>query len=430
MQKLSNAIASLCVTAMTVGLPAAYAQEAMNGPGPGPRGGGPGCDFFPASAAVGADVGASYFGPPPSSVNPSLVGPLQLLRNGQVNIEEGNVTVPLYEGRTLISDPRKIDRATDRIVRDSRGRVTGIRTTWFILTDTTDRGQADSLGLNFAPKLQFTGRSVVDAALNEAGVLVFSGGGVDFSPDRIVVPGPDDAPFPPAQAQPGSVGDEDYSPIIRITNGGGIIYNASVVAQGVTRDQINFPEGSPDYARVHDAVLAVDTTEEGNETVTMTLSQGFTFGRPIWYLTTEASDPVAAALEHVTYTPRLARVVLGGDDSFSSAIERIFIATNGPSEGGCENPQRQGLFAALLDGHRPNNVLGGVNTIATDYSPLWDANLYEWTPEAVAAGYRGLENEEFRILTLVQEGFLTGPEGAPFGSTGFIINCPPVMRLL
>lgn len=430
MQIVTKTFASLCIAAMAAGAPVAFAQQASNGPGPGPRGGGPGCDFFPAPASVGTEVGISYFGEPPSTVNPSLVGPVQLLRNGQVNIDEGNVTVPLYEGRTLIRDPRKIDRAVDRVVNDARGRPIGIRTTWFILTDTTDRGQADALGLNFAPKLQFTGRSVVDAALNEGGILVFSGGVVDFSPDRIVVPGPADAPFPPAQAQAGSVGDDDYSPIIRITNGGGIIYNASVIAQGVTREQINFPEGNPNYARVHDAALAVDTTELNGETVTMALSQGFTFGRPIWYLTTEASDPIAAAVEHVTFTPRLGRVMLGFDDSFTSAVERIFIALNGPSEGGCENPQRQGLFAALLDGHRPNNVLGGVNTIATDYSPLWDANIFAWTPEAIQAGYRSLENEEFRILTLVQEGFLTGPEGAEFGSSGFIINCPPVLRLL
>jgi hypothetical protein len=37
--------------------------------------------------------------------------------------------------------------------------------------------------------------------------------------------------------------------------------------------------------------------------------------------------------------------------------------------------------------------------------------------------------EEFQILTLVQDGILTGPEGAPFGDSHVIINCPPVQRL-
>src|SRR6266849_581240 len=45
------------------------------GPGPGPIGPGPGCNLLPAPASVGATVNLSYFGPPPSESNPSLVGP-------------------------------------------------------------------------------------------------------------------------------------------------------------------------------------------------------------------------------------------------------------------------------------------------------------------------------------------------------------------
>ena len=120
---------------------------------------------------------------------------------------------------------------------------------------------------------------------------------------------------------------------------------------------------------------------------------------------------------------------LGDDDSFSSPIERIFIATNGPEQGSCANPLRQGLSADLADGFRPNNTLGGIPTLALDYSPAWDANLYEWTPSAIASGYRGQLREEFNILTFVSDGLLTGPGGAAFGSAGFAINCPIVIRL-
>jgi hypothetical protein len=60
---------------------------------------------------------------------------------------------------------------------------------------------------------------------------------------------------------------------------------------------------------------------------------------------------------------------------------------------------------------------------------MWDANLYEWTPDAVTDGYREQLREEFQILTLVKDGLLTGPAGAPFGSAGFSINCPIVLRL-
>ena len=85
--------------------------------------------------------------------------------------------------------------------------------------------------------------------------------------------------------------------------------------------------------------------------------------------------------------------------------------------------------ADLADGHRPNNTLGGIPTLALDYSPAWDANLYAWTPAAITSGYRGQLREEFNILTFVSDGLLTGPGGAPFGSAGFSINCPIVIRL-
>lgn len=451
--RMRKIISAFVGAAMTLSSVAASAQSVVsNGPGPGPRGGGPGCDFFPAPPSIGSAVGLGYFGPPPSTVNPSLVGPLPLLGNGQVNELEGNVTVPLYRGFTLIRSFRDFNRDTDTIIHDRRGRPFALRETWFLLTDTTDQGQAQSLGLNFAPKLQFAGDVIVDAVLNADGMLIFESGLVDFTPDRVLVASETDengeGAFPPAEFRPGSVGDDGYSPIIRIVNGGGIIYNAPVVAQGASIEEIHFPDGDPDYSVVHDSILAISTTaqdefgnpeldDDGNvefdefeATATLQLVQGFTFGRPLWYMVTEASLDVAAAIEHVTYAPRLQGIIVGRDDSFSSAVERIFIATNGPSDGGCENPQRQGLNASLRDGFRPNNVFGGVNTVATDYSPLWDANLYEWTPEAIAAGHRSLENEEFRILTLVQEGFLTGPGGTDFGSAGFIINCPPVQRLL
>src|ERR1700752_2179025 len=96
------------------------------------------------------------------------------------------------------------------------------------------------------------------------------------------------------------------------------------------------------------------------------LINGFSFGKPVWYMSMDTSIPLGAAIEHNTYAPLMANLHLGGDDSFSSPIERIFISTNGPQDGGCANPLRQGLSADLLDGYRPNNVLGGIPSLATD----------------------------------------------------------------
>ena len=68
----------------------------------------------------------------------------------------------------------------------------------------------------------------------------------------------------------------------------------------------------------------------------------------------------------------------------SSSPDRSIITANGPT--GVDNPQRQGLNSAVMGEGSPLNVFGGIPTIATDYSPLWDANLGEWTPEAIEMG--------------------------------------------
>ncbi len=370
-------------------------------PSPGVFGPGPGCNLFPAPASVGATVGLSYFGPPPSTNNPSLVGPVQLVKSGRVDDAKGTVTLPLY-----------------------RGSMTGSKkAVWFILTDSNDPEISSLLGLNYSAKLNFAANGARTASFDAENNLVFDRGTVDFKPERSVTPGLSSAPFPPTAAQPGSVGDAYYSPIVRV---GDVIYNAPVIAFDVEAGDINFPSGNPDYTKVHDEVLAIDTTQM---TVTLQMVNGFSFGRPLWYISTDASLPDVAAIEGATYAPLMHSLVTGRDDSFSSPVERLFIAVNGPQEGGCANPMRQGLYAALTDGHRPNNVFGGIPTIAPDYSPLWNGNLYEWTQDAINKGYRGQLREEFQILTYVQDGILTGPGGAKFGDSQFIVNCPPIQRL-
>ncbi|MGC4051227.1 MAG: hypothetical protein QM757_17845 [Paludibaculum sp.] len=386
-------LAALMLSALPVAL--------MAQPSPGVFGPGPGCNLFPASASVGATVGLSYFGPPPSSTNPSLVGPVQLVKSGQIDEKAGTITLPLYRG-TLNGSNKAV---------------------WFILTDVNDPELASLLGLNYSAKLNFAANGARNAWFDADNNVVFDRGTVDFTPARKVVAGSSATPFPPSVAEPGSIGDDDYSPLIKLGN---VVYNAPVVAFGVEAADINFPAGNVDYTKVHDEVVAIDTTEM---TVTIQLVNGFSFGRPLWYMSTEASLANVAAIEGATYAPRLQKLVTGRDDSFSSPVERLFIAVNGPSDDGCTNPMRQGLYAALTDGYRPNNVFGGIPTIAPDYSPLWNGNLYEWTQPAIARGYRGQLREEFQILTYVKDGILTGPGGSKFGDSQFIVNCPPVQRL-
>jgi hypothetical protein len=210
---------------------------------------------------------------------------------------------------------------------------------------------------------------------------------------------------------------------VRIQNAGNFIWNAPIVAFNVEASQIAFCDGNPNYSLVHDKVLKICPE---TQTVTLKLTQGFSFERPVLYLSTDANDPVAAALEGATYAPGLRDVTVGHDDGAFSAVERLFLFANGPTGKG--NPQRQGLNSALSDGLSPLNVLGGIPTVATDYSPLWDLNLGVWTEDAIRKGYRSRLTEEFMVLKFVQDGWVTGPNGGKYGSTGFIVNCPIAWR--
>lgn len=367
-----------------------------------------GCRAEPSSPSIGADVPASYFGPPPATVNPSQIGPRQLLTSGPVDTAARIVTVPLYRG--------EMARTGESV--------------WYILTDTTDEGNAQGLGLNFSSKLNYaaTGRGVRNATLMRDGLLVFDAGEVDFAPERRVeAGGPGLRAFPPSVAGPGSVGDASYSPLVKIRNAGGHVYNAPVIAMGVSADELAIAgaAGAVDRSVVHDKVVAIDMEAE---TVTLGLTAGFSFGRPVLYLSMDTSTDGTAALEGATLAPGLQDIEVGNDDSAFSAVERIFVFTNGHTD--CDNPHRQGLAAAINDGETPFNVLGGIPTVATDYSPLWDVNLGEWTQNAIARGIRARLIDEFQVLSFAEFGFLTGPDGAEYGSVGAIVNCPIVFRFL
>jgi hypothetical protein len=363
-----TAVVACCSALAALGVGTAVGQE-----------GSPVDDVRPAPGAFGTDVPVTYQGPPPSSVRKELIGPHELVRAGDYDLEQGTVTMPLYRGE----------------VGASR------RAVWYILTDTSDRDEADSLGLNFSPKLKYGDVDLATrkARLVKGNMLRFDSGTVDFSPERRIAPGTGMDAYPPSVADPGSRGSETYSPLVKVRNTR-TVYNAPVVSMASPEElQAMTTAGTVDHAKVHDKVVAVDYAER---TVTLELTTGFSFSRPILYLSTDANDPAVATLEASTFAPGLQDVTVGGDDGAFSAVERIFIASNGPT--GAEHPQRQGLNSALVDGRSPLNVFGGIPTIATDYSPLWDANIYTWTKASIDKGYRARETEEFRILGLAQQG--------------------------
>ena len=155
-------------------------------------------------------IAAGYQGPFASNNDHALVGPVDLLRSGNVNYGANpNITIPLYYGTSA-----------------------GGNGYWWIVTDTSDEGNSVQLGLNFAPKLRFCAQGMTSSGLKGAEQLEIVNntvagrvGMVDFSPVRNIVPG-SPQPFPPAHIQPGSVGDDNYTPLIQLTNAGSEVWNA------------------------------------------------------------------------------------------------------------------------------------------------------------------------------------------------------------
>src|SRR5947209_19820526 len=171
--------------------------RAGNGPGPAANGPGPGCNVIPPEASIGTKVDISEFPPPDSLTDRELAGPVQLLRSGKFDIPierltgvevpsgspRGTITLPLFKG--AVKTP------------------SGLKPAWYIILDAGDQAEADRLGVNFSRKLRNAGDAARPATRRADGTFLFESGIVDFSPDRVVIPGPEDRPFPPRIAQPG-----------------------------------------------------------------------------------------------------------------------------------------------------------------------------------------------------------------------------------
>jgi hypothetical protein len=128
--------------------------------------------------------------------------------------------------------------------------------------------------------------------------------------------------------------------------------------------------------------------------------------------------PVLAALLAMV-APAAAMADGGGRTQFiPSAHEN---GDNGAT--GVNNPQRQGLNSAVVDGLDPLNVLAWTPNQGR-YSPLWDVHL-----AARAPGVAPTRQTEFaKIADLGRAGTLTAPDGDPFGPSGFIVDCPIVSQ--
>lgn len=298
----------------------------------------------------------------------------------------GSVTLPLFEGRH--------DGAT----------------VWYVVTESSNPGDARRRGVNEArPLSNALGTQAVQRARSVDGVVDFAGT-VDFAPERIVVPGPDQ--FPPAEFQAGAVGDADYSPLTTLD--GRTVINATHVAND---------------SGLHDAVIDIDRE---TRQVTLDTLNGFYEDDGVQYLHQEASVELVAALEGSTWAPNLDFAPTAGVfDRKESARAAIIPVVNGPR--GVDNPQRQGLQSAVSGEGDPLNVTQ-VEPGDNDYTPVWDVTPVAWTQEAIDAGQRVLLTDHEKIADLFEDGLLVSAGGGPANESlkGIqalpgISNCPIVI---
>jgi hypothetical protein len=266
---------------------------------------------------------------------------------------------------------------------------------WYIVVEASDSRAADRFGVRVAQKLQnAAGSAAVQDGELDRGVLV-TPGSVDFSPDQQVAGSPGTG-FPPVLAEPGSVGEGGYSPLVQLPDGS--VINAPVVANATG---------------AHDKVQVLDLAAGR---VSLRLTHGFARGGAVRYLSTDASDPGVAALEASTWAAPLEQAPGLGDDSTASSRATLAAFVNGPL---APASARQGLNSALLGGGDPLNVLAWLPNQGR-YSPLWDVHLAAWAPGQTAERVMEVADVE----ELAEAGRVTGPDGGPWTANGIVVNCP------
>jgi hypothetical protein len=282
-----------------------------------------------------------------------------------------------------------------------RGTANG-KTVWYILTDASSAAVAKKYGVNYAPSLASIGNDATQTASRNADGSYMFQGAPDFSGARTYVASA--GGFPPSAATPGGVADALYSPFVRAQGIAGVL-NAPIVATGDGEYDVTT------HANTEDRVLAIDTEKK---TVTLALARGLVDGKPVYYLSPEASDATAASVERATFVARLAK-------ARHSAEIPIGVVVNGPRTGSAP----QGLAFLALDtplGQEatletaskvgsPFNVL----SLAPDVKNRYGANGYSPLWNVVVVG----EAQKTRLTSFAQVATISK-------DAGFVVNCPVV----
>jgi hypothetical protein len=271
----------------------------------------------------------------------------------------------------------------------------------YVVTESSSKDDARRRGVNWSPKLaNARGSAAVQKGWYDRRGVLHVEDTVDFTPERVVTPGP--TGFPPAAASPGAFGQARYSPLVQLP--GGTIINAPHIQNA---------------SGAHDKLVK----PIAGRYATFQETEGFYEGKEVYYVSFDSSAPDVAALEGATFAPNLnAAPGLGSNDRKTSARSGIAPFVNGQT--GKDNPNRQGLNSALLGEGDPLNVVES-RPRQNEYSPLWDVHAAVWTDTAIAAGRHVLQDDFEDIEKLAERGDITGPGGS-FDAIGAIVNCPVV----
>lgn len=354
--------------------------------------------FLPGRCFAQVNVQHQVFGPNSFFLTPGTSDPASSFRE---NASDTVVTYPLYQGT-------------------SRG-----RTVYYVITGSSDLSTAQTLGVNYAPKLaNAIGTAAVMNSSSATPTSLDFPASVSFHAGRVLIGNPTTG-FPPILAIPGAMGETGYSPLVRLA-GTNIVVNAPQIMNGTGRGVKVL--GTDSTITRFGAVGEVQYAE----------TDGCYDNESVHYASFDSSDQTAAAIEGATYAPDLGSAPSAGcaDRAGTNigvpvgcAREGLIAFTNG--QHGATNPERQGLGAAILDhGLSPLNILQEIPEPSAqfDYSPLWDIHLETWTQAAVQAG---LNTRQTDFSTAMQQatvhGLATGyPAGTPWRASGFIVNCPVV----
>lgn len=340
------------------------------------------------------------FGPQSFFLNENQQGPTSFQEDSAATTTAApTVTLPLYSG---IANGHKV---------------------YYVITDASSLAVATQLGVNFTPKLANSANtSAVQMSRSSDARKIVVPGDVDFSPVRALVPS--STGFPPTSAAPGAVGNTGYSPLVQLRNG--VVINAPQIGDGANLN------GS-DKSHWADKVASVDTSAN---TVTYFETNGCYENQSVHYISTDASDPGAAAIEDVTYAPNLNNVPsadCGTNDinvtepppfiNKGCARESLIAFINGQT--GTNNTQRQGLNSAILDNLSPLNILEDVPNAGGqfNYSPMWDIHLMQWNSGVQPTRQGAFADAAALVGSQAQSIGPNGPTNT-LTATGFVVDCP------